>query len=250
MFSILAGFMLPFRGLALLGKPGVRRFVVIPLLLNVALFAGIAYLAGDYFDAFMASYLPEDSWLSFLRPVLWVIFAVGYAVAVFYTFTILANLFASPFNGILAARIEQKLTGQIPPDSDTSVVAAIPQAIAGETSKIIYFIKRAIPLGVLLLIGIFIPLLSPVATVLWIGFGFWFLAIEYADYPMGNYELKPGEQRAILARKRMKSLGFGAGATVMLLIPVLWFFAMPAAVAGATRFWVEDLKPLKDQAGS
>ena len=87
-----------------------------------------------------------------------------------------------------------------------------------------------------------IPGLNILVSIGWLLFGLWFLAIEYADYPMGNHALRPAEQRTKLRRSRLKALAFGAGVTVMMLIPVLQFAAMPAAVAGATRFWVDDLR--------
>lgn len=234
------GFLLPFRGLGLLTRPGIRPFVLIPLLLNVVVFALLAWLAVSYFDQFMAQYLPEDAWWSFVRPLMWLIFAAAYALAMFYGFTILANLIASPFNGILAARIEQQLTGTLPAGSDTSLVASIGPAISGELGKLLYFLKWAIPLLLLFLVAAFIPGLNLLVSALWIGFGFWFLALEYADYPMGNHDIAPRDQRQRLARRRIKSLGFGAGVTLLMLF--LGFIAMPAAVAGATRFWVEDMR--------
>jgi len=237
MLSTINGFMLPFRGLALILAPGLRRFVLIPLLLNILIFAGLAYLAGSYFEAFMDRWLPTHSWLEFLRWILWLLFAAAYALAVFYGFTLLANLIAAPFNAILAARVEEKLTGVRPADADESLLKALGPAIAGEIGKILYFVSRALPLLVLFLI----PGINILVTVGWVLFGFWFLAIEYADYPMGNHGLKPREQRDQLRRRRLKSLAFGAGITVMMLIPLLQFAVMPAAVAGATRLWVDDL---------
>lgn len=230
--------MLPFRALRTLTQPGLRPFVLVPLLLNIVVFVLLAWAAVTYFDVFMNQYLPEDAWWSFFRPVLWVFFALAYALAMFYGFTILANLIASPFNGILAAKVEQHLTGQSPQGADLSLAASIVPAIVGELNKLGYFLKWALPILVLFLV----PGLNVVAPVLWIAFGFWFLALEYADYPMGNYDLTPREQRNRLARRRFKSLGFGAGVSAMML--VLGFLAMPAAVVGATRLWVEDLKGL------
>ena len=89
-----------------------------------------------------------------------------------------------------------------------------------------------------------IPGLNVLVGIAWVLFGFWFLAVEYADYPMGNHALRPRNQRERLRRRRLKSLGFGAGVTVMMLIPGLQFAAMPAAVAGATRLWIDDLQAL------
>jgi len=218
-------------------SPGLRRFVMIPLLLNILIFAALAYFAGTYFDDFMDRWLPTQRWLEFLRWILWFLFAVAYALALFYGFTLIANLIASPFNGILAAKIEEKLTGKQPLEADESVLKAIPSAIAGELNKILYFISRAIPMLLLFLI----PGVNILVTVAWVVFGLWFLAVEYGDYPMGNHAIRPKAQREHLRRNRLKSLAFGAGVTVMMLIPVLQFAAMPAAVAGATRFWVDDL---------
>ncbi len=239
MLSAINGFFLPFQGLRLIFSPGLRRFVAIPLLLNILIFAALAYIAGTYFDAFMDRWLPSQSWLEFLRWFLWLLFAVAYALALFYGFTMIANLIAAPFNSILAARVEEKLTGTRPADADESLLKAVGPAIAGELGKILYFASRAIPL----LLLFFVPGLNIVVSIGWVLFGLWFLAIEYADYPMGNHAIKPKAQRQHLRRKRFKSLAFGAGVTVMMLIPILQFAAMPAAVAGATRLWVDDLKP-------
>ena len=218
-------------------RRGLRRYVAVPLLLNLIIFAGLAYLAGIYFDEFMDTWLPSQSWLEFLRWPLWILFAAAYAVTLFYGFTLIANLIAAPFNAMLAARVEEKLTGERPSESDESLLRAIAPAIAGEIGKIIYFLTRALPLLVLF----FVPGLNILVSFGWVIFGFWFLAIEYADYPMGNNGLRPRDQRRILRSRRLKSLLFGAGVTVMMLIPFLQFAAMPAAVAGATRLWVDDL---------
>ena len=237
MISAPSAFFLPFQGLKLLFTPGLRRFVAVPLLLNILIFAAIAYIAGTYFDSFMDRWLPTQSWLEFLRWILWLLFAISYALALFFGFTLIANLIASPFNGILAARIEEKLTGNRPGEADESVLAAIGPALAGELGKIIYFVSRALPLLILFLV----PGLNILAGIGWVVFGLWFLTIEYADYPMGNHSLKPGAQRERLRHRRLNSLAFGAGVSVLMLIPVLQFAAMPAAVAGATRLWIDDL---------
>jgi CysZ protein len=87
-----------------------------------------------------------------------------------------------------------------------------------------------------------IPVLYPVAPFLWLAFGAWMLALEYADYPMGNHGLRFPEQRRRLREQRLTSLGFGATALLLTMIPVVNFVAMPAAVAGATALWVQRFK--------
>lgn len=244
MKALIDGLLLPFQGLRLVFSPGYRRYVMVPLLLNILIFGLLAWLGGLYFDDFMGHHLPEDGWLSWLRPLLWVVFALAYAMIMFYGFTVLANLIASPFNGVLAARIEAALTGQRPQGAEGSLMASIWPAVRAELGKMFYMASRMIPLLILLLVSALVPGLNLLATALWLLAGFWFLAVEYGDYPMANHDLPPRAQRELLKRRRLKSLAFGAGVSGMML--VLGFVAMPAAVAGATLYWVRDLKPLRD----
>ena len=51
---------------------------------------------------------------------------------------------------------------------------------------------------------------------------------QYIDYPADNH------------KKRWQSLGFGGIVYLVLLIPVVNLLMMPAAVAGATLFWVRE----------
>ena len=234
---------MPFRGLSMLLHSGLRRYVMIPLLINIIIFSATAWLSVSYFEEFLIWALPADSWLQNLEWILWPLFALTYAVLTFYSFTIVANLIASPFNGILAGRIEQIITGKLPQDTDTSVMAAIIPAVMGELGKIWYFLLRAIPVLILMLI----PGLNAIGSVLWLLLGFWFLTLEYLDYPMGNHGYRPRQQRAQLRARPLKSWSFGAGATLLMMIPVLNFAAMPASVIGASLFWLKYISPESQQ---
>jgi len=234
---VIAAFFMPFRGLSMLFHSGLRGYVLIPLLINILVFSLTAWLATSYFAEFINWALPLDSWLRNLEWILWPLFALAYAVLTFYGFTMVANLIASPFNGILAGKIEHIITGKLPEETDTSVLAAIIPAISSELGKIWYFLLRAIPVLIMMLI----PGLNAIGSILWLLLGFWFLTLEYADYPMDNHGLRPRQQRTRLRERPLKSWSFGAGATLLMMIPVLNFAAMPASVAGATLFWLKYL---------
>ena len=81
------------------------------------------------------------------------------------------------------------------------------------------------------------------APVLWFLFNAWYMALEYGDFPMANHGLKFTDQLPRMRRIRFTAIGFGSALTVLMLVPVLNFVAMPAAVAGATALWVKELKP-------
>lgn len=236
---MLRAFLLPFQAVPVLFDPALRRFVWLPVLINIALFALGIWAALHYFEHFLDMVLPPDSWLDVLRWLLWPLFAAAWGLAVFYGFTITANLIGAPFNGLLAARAEHRLTGSQPPEQPAIGLAAVAGAIGSELGKLWYLASRAIPVLVLFLI----PGINVIALPLWLALGCWFLALEYADYPMANHGVEGRAQRDALKRRRLDGLAFGAGVMVLTLVPVLNFVAMPAGVVGATRLWLERVKP-------
>jgi CysZ protein len=229
------------RGAKLLNTPGLRRFVIIPVTINVLVFALSIGVLLQQFTPLVekwVGYLP--AWLEWLEWLFWLFFALAAILVVFYTFSILANLIAAPFNGLLAEAVEKHLTGK-PLPGGGSLLGALreaPSAIFDELRKIGYFLLRAVPL----LILFWIPLLNLAAPVLWALFSAWMMAVEYGDYPMGNHNIRFAEQRRRLGQKRMLSLGFGGATLLATMIPLVNFLVMPAAVAGATALWVEQLK--------
>ena len=114
-------------------------------------------------------------------------------------------------------------------------IKIIPRAVMSEALKLIYFILWVIPL----LIISFIPVINIISPVLWILFSSWILSLEYIAYPMENHNIFFKETRAEVRKRRSLAFGFGAAAMVMTLIPIINFFVMPAAVAGATAMYVE-----------
>ncbi|MGD8309625.1 MAG: sulfate transporter CysZ [Chromatiales bacterium] len=227
------------RGLGIIFRPGIRRFVLVPLAVNVVIFSLLIWLGVSQFEVLMDRLLPDTGWLSYVRWLLWPLFAVALVVLVLYTFTLVANLIAAPFNSVLAERVEHLITGSPPGGGFDSVWQEIGPALGSELRKLAYFLGRALPLLVLFLI----PGVNLLAPVLWFLFNAWFLAIEYADYPMGNHGMGFREQRARLKIARLPALGFGAAVTLVMMVPILNFLAMPAAVAGATAWWCERLEP-------
>ncbi len=228
------------RGLGLLNKPGIKRFVIIPFILNIIVFATLMYIASDYFSSFLSSIeniLPD--FLSWLTWILWPLFFIVGLLVFSFSFSIIANLIASPFNSYLAAAVEEKLTGTPPPDSGLSLMAEILLSIKNELRKLIYYIAWAIPIVILS----FIPVLNIFTPFIWFLYGAWIMSLQYLDLPMGNYSMRFQNIRANLAEKRVLTLGFGGITSVATMIPIVNFLVMPTAVAGATILWVEEYLP-------
>ncbi|MGD8547455.1 MAG: sulfate transporter CysZ, partial [Thiohalophilus sp.] len=215
-----------------------KRHVIIPLIINIVIFAGLIWLLASQFDAMVNWLMPTlPDWLSWLEGILWFLFVVTTGIAVFFSFSILANLVGSPFNSFLSAAVEKHLTGRSP-ISEVSFMEETVKALSGEIKKLLLFAVIAIGL----LIVSLIPVINLAAPVLWIIFSAWMLSIEYLDYPLGNQGKSFPEIRRTIQQKRFLTLGFGGMVMLATLIPVLNFLVMPVAVAGATALRVEQLK--------
>ncbi|GAB6042291.1 sulfate transporter CysZ [Endothiovibrio diazotrophicus] len=225
------------RGFGLIFRSGLRRYVMVPLVINLLLFGGAIWwglVELDSLKLWIDGQLP--SWLDWLSWLLWPLYFLAVALVGFYTFTLVANVVAAPFNGLLAEKVERLLTGQSLEEGDgwsDALKEAIPATLSA-LGKLARGLLLAIPFLVLFLI----PVVNIIAPFLWLAYGSWMLAAEYLDYPMDNHKIPYKEQRGMRRRRMLSTLTFGAVIMGATLIPVVNFLVMPAAVAGATALWV------------
>ena len=229
------------RGLKMLPDPEIRPFVLVPLLINIVLFVGAIWLLlsnfGGWVDYMIGAFLPDWEWLSFLHYLLWPLMAVLVIVVVYYGFSIVANIIAAPFNGFLSEKVEKRLRGDLITDEGwQAVMALIPRAIGRELSKLAYYLPRVF----FLLLLSFIPVINIIAPFLWLLFGAWMMAIQYCDYPMDNNKVSFKKMKLMLKGDRLTSIGFGGLIQLGMMIPLINLILMPAAVVGATIYWVEE----------
>lgn len=233
-----AGYVLT--GLRWLPRAGLCGFVALPLLINTLLFGGGIWLGANqlqHLDRAVQGWLPE--WLAWLHWLLWLLFVLTVLVVVFYTFSLVANAIAAPFNSLLAERVEKMIAPARPaprPSAESGWRELLFSPLA-ELRKLLYFIVWAIPLVVLS----FVPAANVAAPVLWAVSTSWMLALEYADYPLGNRGLDLKAQRRLLRQRWPLALGFGGTTLLLTLIPGLNLVVMPAAVIGATLMWNREL---------
>ncbi len=226
------------RGFSMLPEPGIRRFVLIPMIINIFLFSGAIWLLVNEFDGWVNFWLSKlPSWLSFLDWLLWPLFALLVLVFVYYGFSLVANLIAAPFNGFLSEKVEKMKRGVVMQDEGwKGLIAMIPRALQRELAKMAYYIPRLF----LLLIFSFIPIINVIAPFLWFLFGAWMMAIQYCDYPMDNNKISFRQMKLMLAEKRLTSVSFGALVQLGMMVPFINLIVMPAAVIGATLYWLEE----------
>lgn len=230
MFNYIKGINDCLSGFGLIFKSGIRRYVIVPLVINTVLFAAAIYLLSLQMDSWLEKLLP--GWLSWLEWLIWPLFALTILLIVFFTFTLIANLIAAPFNSYLSASVEQKLTGSKPENlANEAVWKTVIRTVRAEIRKTIYFLLWLIPLALLTVI----PVVNVAAPFAWFLFAAWSFSIEYTDSPLGNRGMLFEEIRAYNRKNRMRSLGLGSGVFVITSIPFLNFLAMPVAVCAATK---------------
>lgn len=224
------------RGARLLRRPGLRRYILIPLLTNLLLLGVAAVVLYQTLEQALADWLPAA--LDWLRYVLLPLAGLVFALVFFFVFTFIANLLATPFNGALSSAVLRELQGAaLGPES--SLMQELRLGLAGELAKAAYFVKLSLPCALLSLL----PGVNVLSVIVWPVFGAWALAIEYLDCPLGNH-LRPFPAALQAARQQRRlAFGFGAGVALLTAVPVLNFIAMPVGVAGATLLYHERLRP-------
>lgn len=229
------------RGFSLALTPGIRRFVIIPLFVNLILMGGGVFFIfsrlNEWINAWLL-YLPN--WLSWISYLLWPLLGITVLVVCSYFFSTLANWIAAPFNGLLAEHLEAKLTGRPPPDeSILDTLKDLPRVFKRELQKLGYYLPKA--LGLLLLM--WIPFIGQtLGPVLWFLFSAWMMGIQYCDYPFDNHRVNFITMRTTLRENKGLTTSFGAIVMLFTMTPLLNLFVMPAAVCGATAMWVDKYK--------
>lgn len=224
------------RGAMCMGEPGLRRFVALPLLFNTALMIAVTW----WLSHVVAEQIP--SWLQWLYwailPIAFILFALTFA----YFFSTLLMVLSSPFNGFLSEQVERKSGTDFPSETITALVIRTSKR---ELIKLRYLLPRYL----LLLILSFIPVLNLIAPLLWFIFGSWVLALQYTDYSFDNHQHSFDDTKRALRENVLTALGFGGVVSLLMTIPLLNWFVMPAAVIGATMMR-EQCFPLPKQSSN
>lgn len=241
-----------FRGVGMLGKgfatwrtaPGVMLLGAIP-----ALIVAVVYVAGlvvlflnlpaitESLTEFASTW--DQVWRGLLRAAFALAFLVVFAFFWVYTYTVVTLAVGDPFYERIWRNVEAQL-GDAPVEPEIGFWRSFGGALLD-------FLRLFVPtvlLGILVFASGFIPLVGTVvAVVLGAFIGGWFLAVETTGLAFTARGHSQRERRRMLRSRRALTLGFGVASYLLFLVPGLTVFAMPAAVAGATRLSREVLSP-------
>lgn len=218
----------------MLTQPGLRRYVLLPVLGNIVLFALAAVLALWGLESLLEAWLPEQ--VGWLRWLLFPLLVVGLLIGSLFAFTVLANLLLGPFLGPLAAKVNERLGGESPLPGEGFLPDLLRDS-GMELRRLGYIVLCSV--GVLLL-GL-VPVVNLAAPPLGLLLTAWLLSMEHAAHPLGLRRMSLSDQLRFLRLNRVAVLGFGFASMGALLVPGLNLVLLPAAVCGMTLFVHERL---------
>ncbi|MBA3536468.1 MAG: sulfate transporter CysZ, partial [Tatlockia sp.] len=204
MTDFLRGMFYLMSGFSHLFSKGLKRFILLPMMFNFLLFIGLFYLVYHYAFPYSHYYIDQlPSWLHFLSGLFLVIFAISFFLLFLSMFTVLFNLVAAPFNGLLAEKAQILLyQSKIPSLSLTEITMRT-------IKRQMQFLKYVIPRFLGMIILFFVPFIHLIYPFLWFLFSAWILSIQYQDFVMDNNLINFQEMRLKIKEKSMLSLGFG-----------------------------------------
>ncbi|MBF0159866.1 MAG: sulfate transporter CysZ [Magnetococcales bacterium] len=236
------------RGMALLARKPLRPFVMVPLSINVLLFGfGTLWFYSYYrntvqsIDHWIPSWMHWINWIQWIEWLLLPVFFATVLLVVSLTFTMAANLISAPFNGLLAEKVEQLVTGQPVPATIEGYATLLRHLFHDLQHEFRKLLRVAMWLLLLWLLS-FIPGVNILSAIIGLMLAGWLLAAEYLDFPMGNHGIPAAEIGRFMRSEPILVLGFGMSALATIMMPGLNLLAVPASVAGATLLWVEHFR--------
>ena len=227
-------------GLQILWRRDIRWLVVIPLLINIFLFASATGFAANWLQSWITTITTSvPDWLQWLAWIIWFLFAI-LALAIYaFTFTILANLIGSPFYGVIAQRVIASEVGD-----DQSYVLAESGLLSGAWDSLIrelqligYFLPRTVVVGIVTLLLSVIPVLNLLAPILAASWAAWCLCLQYLDYAADSEHITFADLRNKVTASRLSSMSFGFTAMITSAVPLLNLLMLPASVVAGSLLW-------------
>jgi CysZ protein len=227
--GLFRGFLAPFRGGAFIVRHRLWAYLVLPVLLDLALGVTTMILALRYWRG--------EQWVGeqlIKAPAIgWFVLAVLTVVSGVILFLVAQPLVSALFSDRLSERIERQVRGEAPA---APFFASAGRAVAHGLLKVVLY---ALAMLAAFALSIWTAGIGAIAGLALAGL---FIAYDGFDYPLSRRGASFGKKWAYLARHPAQTIGFGAGATLLYLIPFALFVAPPFVAAGATLAFMEAEK--------
>jgi len=194
----------------------------------IVLFTQLKPIVG-WLTSFAADWSPGS--LALLQVLVGVGLIAGSVLLMVLTFSTLTLALGSPIYDRISEAVDRELGGTRPP-LDESVATSVQRTVRQSVALIAASLVGA---GALLLLGL-IPVVGQIAGALGsASFGGWMLCLELVGSPLERrHILTIADRRAVLRRRRFRTLGLGIPTFLLLSIPFVAVVLFPAATAAGT----------------
>ena len=227
-------------GLRTLWRRDIRWLVLIPLLINIVLFAVGTGFAASWLQNWITTITTSvPDWLQWLAWAIWFLFTI-LALAIYsFTFTILANLVGSPFYGVIAQRVivAEVADNQSNALNEIGLLRGAWNSLVRELQLIGCFLPRTVVVGIMAVMLSFIPVVNLLAPIIAGGWAAWCLCLQYLDYAADSQGVTFLALRKKVSGNRLNSIGFGLSAMLASAIPLVNLVMLPASVVAGSLLW-------------
>ncbi|HQO40465.1 MAG TPA: EI24 domain-containing protein [Spirochaetota bacterium] len=237
--SFITGFSTTFEAFGIIRKNRMTKFLIIPLIINIALLLSIAWYTFVKASPMLLEFARFDQW--YLKPVQYLVspvLVILLLAAAFFAYSVTGALIASPFLDIISLKTEKALGGNVP-DPGFSLKALVRMA-AGVVKLLLLTLALYI---------IILPLnLVPVAgSAIYAAAGFlltaFFCGFQFYDMPLERRGLNFNEKFHLCRKFASTVAGTGAAFMLISLIPVAGFLGIIVATSGAAAAFRRIMEP-------
>jgi len=240
--SFSTGFFMPFKTINYVREQnGLKRFFIIPFLLNIIILSAVFYFSYSFLAPWLNSFAAGDEWYMsvarfLISPV--VIFLLVVITVIIYSF--IGNIITAPFNEYISEKIELLETGS------TGWTGKSPGAAASAKNAALNAAKIILLLAAVNLLLLLLNLLPVIGSIVYAVSSFlansFFLGLQFFDYPL--------ERRGLSFKEKIRKgrayfllvAGLGTGFLLMTYIPIAGFLSLNLAAAGASRLYIDQMK--------
>ncbi len=228
---------------AIKGNLSLALYSLLPLLVNLIVFGfglyGMIIYRVELIEliwAFPADGIDYAWFWQGLWYVLGVVIFLLIFLVIFFLFTPLGCLIAAPFNDALSESTERVLDPTRPelPFSVKRMLGELVMSLKSELQKLLFWLMIFVP-------ALLLNLLPGIGSALYFALvgtaGVFLMAYQFSDYPLARKRLSFKQKRAFLDLDFPLSMGFGAGCSLLLLIPFLNLALIPVCVVGGTMLF-------------
>ena len=229
MKDFLMGFAKPLVALKFLLKAkGVRRYTLLPVLLNVFVYIGIIVIGfycineWDWTINFEWNFLwgvgeilgNALNWL--FATFKWLILLPLFLVITFFSFRIIGMTIGSVPNCFLSEKVELFLEKS---ERTTKKIIEndLPESVAQKALSVIKFIGKEILLLIVKLLLVLIPVVGVVLVFLFRGY---FTGIEYIEIPISRNNISSTQQKYGVSTHIWEIIGFGVSMELLFIFPL------------------------------